>query len=180
VVVTSKSTKLIPKILTCSDGSFTSRFPRHSASFPLSTMSYANSTVLPPPLGYTIDLEHPQRRDVQKIFTVTLISSAMVILLIFIRSYASWRLRKERIHVREKWFFVLIVIFAWATHGVFWYLWDQKRIGVHAWELSLDKYNQLNRVRLAQDYVLSLRADECYSCSWASFPASSSARQLPN
>ncbi|KAM0550239.1 hypothetical protein ACHAPJ_009088 [Fusarium lateritium] len=100
--------------------------------------------LMAPPPGYTVNFDHPQQQHA--ILAYVLSGLGMTMSTLFFVQYMYVKLCLMRACDVETVLLVLAWITGAANHGLMVSSWVVKTLGVHVWEMSLDKYNLFNKV----------------------------------
>ncbi|KAH6616245.1 hypothetical protein C7974DRAFT_441811 [Boeremia exigua] len=116
-------------------------------------------TLVPPPPGYVVDFENPQRQLQTQVYTVIVVENLLALAFLLQRMYTRIHLMKlfqiEDGAVLGAW------IFSIGTQAVLLVGWLRGVMGVHAWEISLDDYGLYSRLILAAPLIYAL----CTACA---------------
>ncbi|KAF4983938.1 hypothetical protein FZEAL_763 [Fusarium zealandicum] len=94
---------------------------------------------VPPPEGYTVDFDHPQRQHETESYVVSGIGMALALLFFLQFLYVKvWILRKPD---GETACLVIAWLYSVGVQATSLYSYAMGLIGIHAWELSLEEYN---------------------------------------
>lgn len=118
-------------------------------------------TLVPPPPGYVVNFESPQRQLVIETYTVTVIENILAFLFLSQRIYT--RTHLMRLFELEDVFVIIAWVFSSATQAVLLVAWHEGVLGVHAWEISLENYKLYARLIFASPLVYA----PCMACSKA-------------
>ncbi|KAJ4246036.1 hypothetical protein NW762_013781 [Fusarium torreyae] len=102
--------------------------------------------LMAPPPGYTVNFDHPQQQHA--ILAYVLSGLGMTMSTLFFVQYMYVKLCLMRACDAETVLLVLAWITGAANHGLMVSSWVVKTLGVHVWEMSLDKYNLFNKLML--------------------------------
>lgn len=116
-------------------------------------MSVINGTVtiIPPPAGYVVDFANPQRRLVSATYAIFSVGNFLALLFLIQRLYTKIRLTK--LFQIDDVFIILAWVFSVATQGILMAGFASGAVGVHAWEISIEKYGYYSRLILAAPLV---------------------------
>ncbi|KXH25986.1 integral membrane protein [Colletotrichum nymphaeae SA-01] len=96
-------------------------------------------TVLPPPEGYVVDFDNPQRQAVSEAYYVagfgTLLSLLLMAQRLYTKAFLIGRLQWDDVFLLLAWFTSI------ATIGLCVHMFAYGSGGVHGWEISVEKYN---------------------------------------
>ncbi|KAH7094508.1 hypothetical protein FB567DRAFT_484751 [Paraphoma chrysanthemicola] len=123
-------------------------------------MANINGTMVlvPPPPGYVVDFENPQRQLETQVYTVVAVENVLAF------AFLLQRLTISRNYADPA---SALVVMAWilssATQAILLVGWHEGVMGVHAWEISLDDYGLYARLILAAPLTYAL----CTGCAKA-------------
>ncbi|KAK1704547.1 integral membrane protein [Colletotrichum lupini] len=96
-------------------------------------------TVLPPPEGYVVNFDNPQRQAVPEAYYVagfgTLLSVLLMAQRLYTKAFLIGRLQWDDVFLLLAWFTSI------ATIGLCVHMFAYGSGGVHGWEISIEKYN---------------------------------------
>ncbi|EOA90941.1 uncharacterized protein SETTUDRAFT_102236 [Exserohilum turcica Et28A] len=101
-------------------------------------------TIMPPPEGYVVNFENPQRRLTTASYTLFIVENILALLFLAQRLYTKIHLMKQ-FQIDD-----VLIIIAWmcsvATQALLIVGFVSVVIGVHAWEISIQQYGYYSRV----------------------------------
>ncbi|KAI4666660.1 hypothetical protein J4E85_006786 [Alternaria conjuncta] len=101
------------------------------------------TTIIPPPDGYEVDFANPQRRLVTETYVVFIVENILALAFLGQRLYTKIRLMKQ-FQIDDA-----LLLLGWAcsvgTQGLLITGFSTGSIGVHAWEISIEKYGFYSR-----------------------------------
>ncbi|KAH6870269.1 hypothetical protein BKA58DRAFT_384712 [Alternaria rosae] len=105
------------------------------------------TTIIPPPDGYEVDFANPQRRLVTETYVIFIVENILALAFLGQRLYTKIRLMKQ-FQIDDA-----LLLLGWAcsvgTQGILITGFATGSIGVHAWEISIEKYGFYSRLLLA-------------------------------
>lgn len=107
-------------------------------------MSLVNGVpvAIPPPEGYVVDFDNPQRQSHIATYCIVGIGNFLAFTFLLQRLYVQWIVRKRLDF--EDFGLVIAWMFAVAIQGIITHGFVTGSVGVHAWEIPLDKFKQFN------------------------------------
>ncbi|PSN72084.1 hypothetical protein BS50DRAFT_544407 [Corynespora cassiicola Philippines] len=116
-------------------------------------------TLVPPPPGYVVDFENPQRQLETQVYTVIVVENLFA--LAFLLQFLYTRIYVMKLFQLEDGAVVGAWISSIGTQAVLLVGWLRGVMGVHAWEISLEDYGLYSRLILAAPLVYAL----CTACA---------------
>ncbi|KAH7084862.1 hypothetical protein BKA63DRAFT_498353 [Paraphoma chrysanthemicola] len=126
-------------------------------------MANINGTMVlvPPPPGYVVDFENPQRQLETQVYTVVAVENVLAFAFLLQRLYT--RIYLMRLFQVEDALVVLAWILSSATQAILLVGWHEGVMGVHAWEISIEDYGLYARLILAAPLTYAI----CTGCAKA-------------
>ncbi|KAL7773651.1 hypothetical protein CFE70_003617 [Pyrenophora teres f. teres 0-1] len=108
-------------------------------------------TIIPPPPGYVVNFEHPARRLATETYILFIVENALALVFLMQRLYTKIRLMKQ-FQIDDG-----MIILGWmasvASQALLVAGFAAKAIGVHAWEMPIERYGFYSRLILAAPLV---------------------------